>query len=79
MQGVFTGTGGRFKTKKSLKEAVANGDQVVLEATSFFGNEYDGSLADAPDGRYDVVGPDPHVARNWYANIDVKNGAASVR
>jgi hypothetical protein len=69
MQGVFNDGFGRFKTKKALKEAVAEGRSVILEATSAFGNEYGGDVADAPDGRYAVVGPDPYTARNWYATI----------
>ncbi len=43
---------------------------VVMEATSVFGNEYDGSLASAPkETKFSVVGPDPHTKRNWYATV----------
>jgi hypothetical protein len=69
MQGVFP----RFKSKKMLREAIAAGSPVQLEATSVFGNEYDGDLESAPDGDYYVVGPDPHTNRKWYAKI-AKNG-----
>lgn len=43
---------------------------VVLEATSMFGNEYDGSLENAPKASaFYVVGPDPRTSRKWYATI----------
>jgi hypothetical protein len=71
MQGVFP----RFKSKKLLREAVAAGSPVQLEATSWFGNEYGGDLEAAPDGDYFVVGPDPYMNRKWYARI-TKNGDA---
>ncbi len=75
MQGVFDNYGARFKTKKALKENVLN---AILEATSFFGNEYDGPVKEAPDGRYFVVGPDPYTKRSWYATITVVNGTPKV-
>ena len=61
----------RPPTKKALREAVADDPSTVsLEATSMFGNEYDGSLAEASTTqRFTVVGPDPYNKRNWYANI----------
>lgn len=75
MQGVFL-YGSRAKTKKALKEAVeainegGDGYSVVIEATSIFGNEYDGSLHNAPRNvTYYIVGPDPYTKRNWYASI----------
>ncbi len=78
MQGVFIHDS-RPKTKKALREAVellylstGEGDpySVVMEATSFFGNEYDGSLANAPQETvFSVVGPDPRRSRKWYATI----------
>ncbi len=69
MQGLFKNEGGRFKTKKELKEAIKMKQSFSLEATSIFGNEYGGDISDAPDGNYTVVGPDPYKARNWYASI----------
>ncbi len=43
---------------------------VVIEATSVFGNEFDGSLANAPKPiKYSIVGPDPHTSRKWYATL----------
>lgn len=73
MHGVFVNSE-RSKTKKALRVAATNPSSVRLEATSSFGNEYDGLLSDAPDGTYTVVGPDPYRARNWYANI-IKSGS----
>lgn len=69
-QGAFVGYS-RPKTKKALREAVAaDPSEVRLEATSMFGNEYDGSLSDAPTGQtFYVVGPDPYTKRSWYAQV----------
>jgi len=75
MQGVFP----RFKHKKALKVAVKAREPVRLEATSLFGNEYGGDLYQAPAGKYFVVGPDPYKKRNWYASIEIKNGAIIVK
>jgi hypothetical protein len=69
MQGVFA-QGERIKTKKGLKLLVATVPHTVrLEATSIMGNEYDGPVTEAPDGKYYIVGPDPYNKRSWYANI----------
>ena len=68
----------RPKSKKAVKEAVAAGGNVILEGTSMFGGDYSGAVSEAPDGRYDFVGPDPYTARNYYGSITVKNGVAKV-
>lgn len=78
MQGIFINSG-RPKSKKAIKEAVANGTSVSLEATSFFGNEYGGSVYSAPDGTYYFVGPDPYTKRNFYGTIVVANGKITVK
>jgi hypothetical protein len=57
--------GAGFLTKKGLKEAVGQSPRFV--ETSVFGPEYKG------DGKYNVVGPHPHV-RKWYATVTIKNG-----
>lgn len=77
-QGVFV-NGLRPKSKKAIKEAIAAGDDVTLQATSFFGNEYDGPVATAPDGFYTFVGPDPERARNYFGNFIVKGGKVTVK
>ena len=70
-QGIYV-DGNRPKTKKELKDAIAaNVLEVSLEATSMFGNEYDGCLNEAPSGNYYVVGPDPYRSRKWYAHIAI--------
>jgi len=76
MQGLFI-AGSRPRSKKQVKELVAGinaGDEdpfaLVFEATSVFGNEYDGSLANAPKRSYTFVGPDPHTSRKFYLTIE---------
>jgi hypothetical protein len=69
----------RPKSKKAVKEAVADDpSRVRIEATSLFGNEYDGSVSDAPDGTYTFVGPDPYRKRNFYGTIKVAGGKVTV-
>ena len=76
MQGIYVNMH-RPKTKKELKAAIAADPATVeLEATSMFGNEYGGPLADAPAGSYYVVGPDPYTSRKWYASIKVDSAGA---
>jgi hypothetical protein len=69
-QGIWTENGDRFPSKKAMKDAVTTAS---LEATSIFGNEYDGPITFAPAGDYFVVGPDPYTSRKWYAHINVKS------
>lgn len=79
MQGIFIRSQ-RPKTKKAIKEAVASDPASVrIEATSLFGNEYDGLVSDAPDGTYHFVGPDPYTRRNFYGDIVVRDGKATVK
>jgi hypothetical protein len=61
----------RPKSKKEVKEAIAaNPASVSLEATSFFGNEYDGPITNMPENKMVfVVGPDPARKRSFYLNI----------
>ncbi len=66
-------------SKKAVKEAVAAGNRVSLIATSFFGNEYDGPVTQAPDGLYFFVGPDENNRRNFYGQVIVKNGNVTVK
>jgi hypothetical protein len=78
VQGVFLG-GTRPKTKKAIKEAIEAHYPVMMEATSVFGNEYDGSIYDAPDGKYNFVGPDPHTKRNFYGTITKSGDKITVK
>jgi hypothetical protein len=71
MQGIWI-RGVRPTSKKQIKERIAEGGEGVnLEATSWFGNEYDGPVNEAPVGEYHFVGPDPHTKRNFYGTIVV--------
>jgi hypothetical protein len=80
MQGIFMQGYGRPKSKKQVKEAVAAGDTVYAEATSMFGNEYDGPVADMPEGTtIYFVGPDPHTKRNFYGQITRKGDKVVVK
>lgn len=78
MQGIWI-NGSRPKSIKAIKEALLAGDEVVLEATSMFGNEYDGLITDAPDGQYSVVGPDPHNKRNFYTTLTVRGDKVTIK
>lgn len=80
MQGIYVGYR-RPKSKKEIRELVKEGkaDQVSLEATSMFGNEYDGPVSEAPDGTYTFVGPDPYTKRMFYGNIVKKGGKVVVK
>lgn len=79
MQGIYVNRR-RPKSKKEIKEAIAvNPERVQIEATSIFGNEYDGLVSEAPVGRYNFVGPDPYTSRKFYGTITVgADGKVSV-
>lgn len=69
MQGIWI-NGKRPATKKQVKEAVQKTPaSVVLEATSYVGREYGGSVSEAPPGSYMFVGPDPYTKRSFYGTI----------
>lgn len=70
MQGIFVG-GKRPKSKKEVKEAIAaDPSKVRVEATSLFGNEYDGPVSGIVAGAsITFVGPDPHTSRKFYGTI----------
>ena len=70
MQGIFI-DGRRPKSKKEVREAVARGGHVDLEATSIFGDELEGPVEDLPLGSYPFVGPDPYTKRTFYGTIRV--------
>ena len=79
MQGAFVGNR-RPASKKAFREAVqADADNCWLEATSVFGDEYSGTVADAPSGTYSVVGPDPYRDRRWYATVTKRDGKVTVK
>jgi len=78
MQGVFI-NGRRPKSKAEVKRAVADGLNVTVEATSIFGNEYEGPVADAPTGTIYFVGPDPYTSRKFYGQIVCGAGKVTVK
>lgn len=79
MQGLFV-AGTRPASKAAVKRQLAeDATAVYLEATSMFGNEYDGRVTDAPDGEYYVVGPDPHTSRKFYGIITVTAGKVAIK
>jgi len=57
-----------FKTKKALKQAVANGNEVtIFQPRPFGGNEPTDGPSSAEGPHY----PKPHT---WYASIEMKDG-----
>ena len=57
-----------FKTKKALKEAVANGEQItVFQPGPFGGNA-------KTDGTVYLEGPHYPAPHTWYAEAVLKNG-----
>jgi hypothetical protein len=80
MYGIYVNNGyTRPKSKKAVKDILADGGKVYLEGTSVFGNEYSGLVDDAPNGTYTFVGPDPYNSRKFYGTMVVSNGKAMVR
>ena len=55
-----------FKTKKALKEAIANGDGVLVYAPGL------GSIPD--NGRVGLEGPHYPAPHSWYADGIMKDG-----
>jgi hypothetical protein len=78
-QGVWDKKGKRFKSKKALRDEIAAGGEVYLEATSVFGNEWGGALSEAPDGDFFIVGPCPYRDRRWYAHVTKKGDVVKVK
>ncbi len=80
MQGIYL-EGSRPPSKVAIKRAVDAGNisSIRIEATSVFGNEFDGSLSEAPVGRINFVGPDPYNKRNFYGTITVAKDAVGHR
>jgi hypothetical protein len=73
MQGLYLNYS-RPASKKAIKDSVAAhgiSAPIGIEATSLFGNEYDGPLSDAPVGSYHFVGPDPYTSRKFYGTLTV--------
>jgi hypothetical protein len=75
--------GSRPRSKKALREAVANDPQsVFFDGTSFLGPQFDGRPSDIPEGvTLTVTGPDPYTLRRWYASVtrDAATGKVTVK
>lgn len=56
-----------FKTKKALKEAVANGEQVSVFSPG-------GMFPATQNGETSVEGPHYPKPHTWYARVTVKDG-----
>jgi hypothetical protein len=80
MQGIFLNFD-RPKSKKAIRKAATGLGQpaIHIEATSLHGNEYDGPLRDAPDGKYHFVGPCPYTKRNFYGTIEKAGNKVTVK
>ena len=59
-----------FKTKKQLKEAVANGDQVTCHQP----NAYITGTTMATNGTIFLEGPHYPAPHTWYAQAELKDG-----
>lgn len=57
-----------FKTKKALKEAVANGEKIAIYQPGPFGGD------DPDEGTFCVEGPHYPEPHRWYATVEVKGG-----
>lgn len=71
MQGIFLNNS-RPKSKKEIREAIAlDPSTVTIEATSMFGDEFDGMADALPVGSKPVlfVGPDPYTSRKFYGKL----------
>jgi hypothetical protein len=80
MQGLYIDTR-RPKSKKEVREMLANDPKrVSLEATSWFGNEYQGDVRGMPEGvEILFVGPNPHSDRRFYGGITRKGETFRIR
>ena len=70
MQGIFIDNR-RPKSKKEIRETIeTDPSRVCVEATSMFGNEFDGSVENLAIGsKVLFVGPDPYTKRAFYGSI----------
>ncbi len=85
----YAANNGPFKTKKAMREAVAEGALVVLQDTAapWFNPQPDviinlGETSPMRAGSYTVNGPDPlgGVPNKWYATVTIdKQGKVSIK
>jgi hypothetical protein len=89
MDGIFIRDGRQHKrwgperptSKKEVKTLVETSPELVhIECTSFFEpNPYSGPVSQLKDGEYYFVGPNPHIARNFYGTLVVSGGVPKVK
>jgi hypothetical protein len=88
MDGIFIRDGRQHKrwgperptSKKEVKTMVETNPAIVeIEGTSWHGTPYSGPVLKAPDGEYHFVGPNPHIARNFYGTLVVSGGVPKVK
>lgn len=61
-----------FKTKKELKEAVANGQKIgIYQPNDIFGNPRASPQYSGPASLEGPHYPEPH---RWYAEVEMKDG-----
>ncbi len=79
MDGIYI-NGKRPKSKKEIKDAVANTpDKVRIEYTGMFSG-YDGPVSSMADGtEVTFVGPDPYRERKFYGSIVRKGNTFQVK
>lgn len=80
MQGIYV-NGSRPASKKQIRETASiSPGSIRIEATSMFGNEYDGPASQMPENTIvTFVGPDPHTRRNFYGQIVRKGDKVTVK
>lgn len=62
-------TSKNFKTKKALKEAVANGEKIsVFQPNNIF------NVPSPVNGKATIEGPHYPAAHKWWASVEVRNG-----
>lgn len=85
MQGLYVSENGgisytRPRSKKQVRELIAEDPRLVsIEATSVFGNEYDGPADEMPHDVIYFVGPDPYNKRNFYGRLIRTNAGFQVK
>jgi hypothetical protein len=81
MQGIYLIEDGKWRRPRSKKEIKGwNPREIVIEATSVFGDEWEGPASLMPgDRRMYFVGPDPYRSRRFYGTIERVAGKVVVK
>lgn len=80
--------GERPKSKKAVREAIANGDYVTFDGTATMFESITGTVADGvlivngdvagPSTKLALCGPDPYTKRSFYGTVENVNGKVKV-